>query len=253
MMEKAHTHNDVASWTAGMETKPSEINKARPRRNAVIHSVEISPKYSEEARKRVKGFRRGQYINDIEFYATEVSAWIDQQINLRGLDSPKVIDKAFLSHIVLDMPESNLQMEKVASVLNVNGSLLVLNPSITQIGACLLEIKKKSLPLKLDQVLELGYSISRGRRWDVHTVLPRKWRRAEDERRESAMKNDVSSRTTNQEHVAAFDEGSNTKIMDQEANEAIERMELKWETVCKPQSGDRVEVGAFVGVWKKLQ
>lgn len=251
-MDEPGTHPDVASATAEEETKPSEIYETRPRRNAIIHSVDVSPQYSKEARKLVRVFRRGQYINDIEFHVSEVSAWIDQQIILRGLDSSEVTDKAFLSHIVLDLPESNHQLEKAASVLNVNGSLLVLNPSITQIVACVLEIKKKNLPLKLDQVLELGHAVSRGREWDVRAFLPRAWTRAEQERTTDAKKNNASRKITNQGNVATGDEGSNTNTVDQEAIEEMPK-ETNWGVVCRPQIGNRVTVGAFVGVWKKTR
>ena len=92
-------------------------------RQAVIHTVDVSWRRSKHAEKTVKGFRRGIYADDIVFHVGDVSQWIDEQVYSRGLGQNT---KAFLSHIVLDMPSSFQHVEKAASVLHTNGNFLCL-------------------------------------------------------------------------------------------------------------------------------
>lgn len=129
-------------------------------RQAVIHTLDLSWKHSKHAEQIVKGFRRGLYANDIVFHVGDVSTWIDEQITNRGLGPD---EKAFLSHIVLDMPSPSLHVEKAASALMTNGSLLTFNPSITQIISMVKMVKQLSLPLILSNVLELGLNVSGGK------------------------------------------------------------------------------------------
>lgn len=126
------------------------------RRGAVIHTVDIAPQYSRNARQMVKGFHQGMYRNDIEFHVGDVSDWIDQQFGIRGIKP----EETFLSHIVLNMPAAQHHVEKAASALHVNGSLLAFNPSITQIISIAQVIKRRFLPLYLDRVVELGHNLT---------------------------------------------------------------------------------------------
>lgn len=244
---------DLLSDIAQDRSKPSQTGETRPRRNAVIHSLDVSPEYLEHARKTVLGFRRGQYANDIDFHASDVSAWIDQQISLRGLDRPEVKDKAFLSHIILDLPDSNFYLKKAASVLNVNGSLLLFSPSITQIVDCVKETRELGMLLKLESVLELGPAISRGREWDVRTVFPRAWTRAESERITDVVKTEASRIMANEVNVTTNDEAFNTKTLNQEAIEARVGKRRQPEIVCRPRVGNKIAGGAFLGFWRKLR
>lgn len=115
------------------------------------------------------------YSNDIEFHLGDVSEWIDQQTNNRGLDKK---DPSFLSHILLDMPNADQHIEKAASALHVNGSLLAFDPSIMQIMAIVEIVKRRYLPLRLDRVVELGSNMTGGRGLDVRAVKPRALARA---------------------------------------------------------------------------
>ena len=99
-----------------------------------------------------------------------VSEWIDRQVSDRRLHPN---DKAFLSHIILDMPAVQYHIKKAAAVLYINGTLMAFNPSIIQIMAVVELVKRQYLPLQLDRVIELGPSMTGGRDWDVRSMVPR--------------------------------------------------------------------------------
>lgn len=131
-------------------------------RQAVIHTLDVSRIHSKHAEQIVKGFRNGLYAQNIVFHVGDVSQWIDEQVLHRRLG---LGEKAFLSHIVLDMPSSSHHVEKAASVLHTNGNLLAFNPSITQIISVVKTVKQLGLPLVLQSVLELGLNVSGGKDW----------------------------------------------------------------------------------------
>ena len=142
-------------------SKPSYEHSSDDRQ-AVIHTLDVSWKHSKHAEQTVKGFREGLYFNDIVFHVGDVSQWIDEQVSNRKLGPD---EKAFLSHIVLDMPSPHQYVEKAASVLHTNGNLLAFNPSITQIISIVKTVKHLGLPLVLDSFLELGLNVSGGKDW----------------------------------------------------------------------------------------
>ena len=214
-------------------------------RQAVIHTVDVSRTHSKHAEKTVKGFRQGIYANDIVFHVGDVSQWIDEQVYNRGLGPDQ---KAFLSHIVLDMPSSVQHVEKAASVLRTHGSFLAFNPSITQIISLVKTVKQLNLPLVLDSVLELG-SQSGGREWDVRAVIPRAQRvMAQD----SGMEDDASrnaEKTSDDVSVADLAE----QHPSDEDNPPIHDQVQEIEMVCRPRVGHRVAGGGFLGVWRKMK
>lgn len=221
-------------------------------RQAVIHSLDISPSHLHHAKKLVEGFRHGQYAGDVEFHVGEVSAWIDQQLIHRGLHSPEIKDKAFLSHVILDLPGSQSHLEKAASVLHVNGTLIVFNPSITQIIACVKEIKLNMLPLELDRILEVDQGMVGGREWDVRAMRPRALARAETEKRVSLEEERASTGASNQ---SLREDGGDSGI-DTKQNDPIKELvkeEIDWYMVCRPKFTERWSGGGFVGVWKKMR
>ena len=61
---------------------------------------------------------------------------------------------AFLSHAILDLPNSHHHLEAAARALRTNGTLVVFNPSIGQVQACVERVRALKLPLLLDRVLE---------------------------------------------------------------------------------------------------
>ncbi|KAL8737865.1 MAG: hypothetical protein Q9181_001268 [Wetmoreana brouardii] len=219
----------------------SEENNAQPvtearslRRRAVIHTVEVSPKYSELAVRNISGFCRGMYMRNIEFHISDVSEWIDQQMQTRS-------QKPFLSHAILDLPASCSHIEKTARALHVDGKLLVFNPSITQINSVVGLVKTKSLPLQLEKVVEIGPAMTGGRPWNVHFVKPRALIKQQSER-------EMADIDTNVE-VAA--EGKGQTSRDKTDGEGDSTDDGGWEMVCRPRPGDRVSGGGFVALWSK--
>ena len=214
-------------------------------RQAVIHTVDVSQRNSEYAEKTINGFRQGLYANDIVFHVGDVSQWIDEQVYNRGLGRDQ---KAFLSHIVLDMPSSSQHIEKAASVLHTNGTFLAFNPSITQIIALVKIVKQLYLPLVLSSVLELAPN-SGGREWDLRAVIPRALTRGA---KASATENDVlriAHEDLNDGLVADLAE-SNSADGD---NRPIHENENGVRTICRPKVGYRVAGGGFLGVWRKMK
>ena len=113
------------------------------------------------------------YSANVDFGVGDLDTWIDQQVILRGLQSKPSAEQPFLSHAILDLPGSDKYVKKVASILHPNGTLVVFNPSITQIVDCVEVVRRMKVPLILDRVIELGAGMTGGRTWDVRSVKPR--------------------------------------------------------------------------------
>ena len=133
--------------------------------------MDVSVHHTAHAKKIVQGFRQGLYADNISFNVANISDWLDQQIKDRRLEERE--NKAFLDHILLDMPDSYKHLEKAASTLRASGSVLLFNPSITQIITAAELVRTQKLPLFLEQVSELGPSVTGGKEWDVRAVKPR--------------------------------------------------------------------------------
>ena len=213
-------------------------------RQAVIHTVDISSKHSKHAEQTVKGFRQGLYANDIVFHVGDVSQWIDEQVYDRGLG---LDEKAFLSHIVLDMPASFHHVEKAASVLHTNGNLLAFNPSITQIISIVKLVKQLNLPLVLNSVLELGPN-SGGRDWDVRTFIPRALTRMA---KASTREDDPSRNTDKNSEDGSVADPAESDPFDRDSQPIHDQLSGV-EIVCRPKVGYRVAGGGFLGVWTKM-
>ena len=227
----------------------------RDMRQAIIHTVDVSPQYSNHAKKVVQGFRQGLYSNDIDFYVSNVSDWIDQQFSHRQLREQE--DRTFLSHVILDMPNSYQHIEKVASALRPQGNLMLFNPSITQITAAVETIRKTHIPVYLDRVLEVGPTMTGGKQWDIRAVKPRALVQAEHERRFGGHIKDSTPENAVNENVASSiehtsDEGSDATILrNTEKAEALAKEQQGFEMICRPKPFARVVGGGFLGLWKK--
>ena len=229
--------------TPGDPYESGSTGKFARRRQAIIHSLDNLLEHSKHARKIVQGFRRGLYNSDVEFHVGDVSEWIDKEFALRASNSTDSAEGAFLSHILLDLPNSHSYAMKIVSALHVYGHLVVFAPSITQIVNWVDEIRKKKLPLQLDQVIELGRGISGGRQWDVRGVKPKALTRA-DSTRVVNLTNLVQNqmRESQDGHEQATAKTSQARVDDED---------FGWEMVCRPKVGEQVVGGGFVGLWKK--
>ena len=223
---------------------PASTKEKDLQRGAIIHSLEISQRHSEHAKQIVEGFRRGIYINDVDFHVSDVSKWIDNRIFAREQEQGEPSDQKFLSHVILDLPSSHSHIEKAASVLHTHGNLLIFNPSVTQINACVQLIKDKSVSLTLDRVLELGPAVTAGREWDIRFVKPRALLKAESEKK-------VTNETpiADKMRVEAIMEG--TKRNEEEARASAEG--TGWETICRPKPFGRTMGGGFLAMWTKMR
>ncbi|KAJ5349844.1 hypothetical protein N7541_007571 [Penicillium brevicompactum] len=249
---KEPNNKDESQNTAEPTSDPvqEEWDAWRAQRNAIIHTVDTGAKFSALAEKNVKGFRRGIYAGNVDFYVGLVESWIAKQKQLRQKTGQVSADEntvePFVSHVILDMPSSNLRIPHVTPIMKHDGLLVVFMPSITQIGECLQMIKEQNLPLVQEKVLELGNGISGGRLWDVRFATKKSGA-------------DPSSWT-----VPSIDEGAAPEAQEPGVEEQTSGSESESSSpepavksdsvlVCRPKVGVRIQGGGFVGVWRRIE
>lgn len=228
-------------------------------RRAVLHTIDVSAKYSKHARKTVRGFRNGLYADNVEFHVGDVSEWVCAELSRRSSEtvqdaaSPAVDENSaqivpFLTCAFLDLPSTHTHLSTVASALRTDGILIVFNPSITQIAECVQKVKQETLPLFLEQALELGTNgSSGGREWDVRAVKPRA--------------NKKTDESASQPGEGMTDAGSTTPGLEGEDASRQKEQALsnpvndqhEWSLVCRPKVGERVIGGGFLGVFRKMK
>lgn len=207
------------------------------KRQAILHSIEISPKFSEHARDVVRGFRHGIYAQNVDFHVGNVSEWVKKASSDRDT-------RQFLSHAFLDLPMAERHLGAVADALRTDGTLIVFKPSITQIMTCATKVKDGGIPLDLESVIELGNNGgSGGREWDVRFVRPRASDKKADSEEEVLAKVEFSEERQDVDEAVepASDESSPTSPHEGSP----------WSLVCRPKVGERITGGGFLGVWKK--
>lgn len=230
----------VAAENESENTNAMDLWKAS--RKAVIHTIDISPKYSKHAAKVVAGFRHGIYSGNVDFHVGDVSEWVASEFGRRNA----VSKTPFLSHAFLDLPSTHEHVASVASALKTDGILIVFNPSITQIADCLQKIKRQGIPLFLDQTLELGNNgTSGGRPWDLRAVKPRAASKAQALEEASDVVRSPESETSGDQDQDLHRDSSQalTEVKPEDAN---------WTYICRPKVGDRVVGGGFLGVFRKM-
>ena len=228
----------------------SSPSSDQPQRRAIVHTVDVSEKYSEHAKKIVYGFRQALYEKDIIFNVANVSDWLDQQMRERQLDNSE--DKAFLHHVILDMPSSYQHMTKASTTLRSNGSLLLFSPSITQITAAVDLVRMEKLPLFLERVVELGPSLTGGKEWDVRAVKPRALLLAEQEGKQTS-KMELKGREPSLEHPETTSTQQSVDMISRggEQSQAAIGGGQGLEMICRPKPFARLLGGGFLGVWRK--
>ncbi|KKY25002.1 putative trna (adenine-n)-methyltransferase [Phaeomoniella chlamydospora] len=246
------------------------------KRNAVIHTIDVSPSFSLHAEKTIRGFRRGMYAPHVNFYVSHISDWITEQIEHRqGTRSPTV--EPFISHVLLDLPSAHLELQRVSQILRLDGLLTVFAPSVTQIGDCVKEIKERSIPLQMEKTLELGMGISNGRVWDVRLAGVRS--RSTDRGDSSILRSrigNVGSTTASADEQTIIEsqserEAEQPDISSTECStiqsDSISAEEQKPQPsqrppeteganqevmVCRPKVGERIVGGGFVALFRKI-
>lgn len=237
-----------AETEAEHDTVQKEWDTWRAQRNAIIHTVDVSAKFSKLAEKNVQGFRRGMYGGDVDFYVGPVENWIAEQKRQRTKSSStgvlssltgKRTIEPFLSHAILDMPSAQLRIPHVAPMLKRDGFLAVFVPSITQIGDCVRLIRQHHLPLVQERVVELGMGISGGRQWDV---------------RLATKKSGADPASWSPSAEAESDEASSESAEDvTEIPVETPSKEDEMVMVCRPKVGLRTMGGGFVGIWRRIE
>lgn len=214
----------------------------RKNRRAVIHSLDISEKYSRRARDVVKGFRHGLYYHNTDFHVAAVSEWLENKL-------VEYSGQPFLSHAILDLPNANSELAAVAKALRVDGTLVVFNPSITQITQCAIKVKEDSIPLELERVVELPTNgEAGGREWDVRAVRPKATSKPVEEESVSEGEDAIDENGDGERAgEAEEDVGRKEEVRGPETAKENEG----WYTVCRPKVGDRIIGGGFLGVFKK--
>ena len=219
------------------ETAEAKVAEYKERRQAILHTIDVSSQYSAHARQTIAAFRHGQYLHNIDFHTGSVSDWVASALTARN-------DEPFLSHAFLDLPNADTHIDNVAKAMKVDGNLIVFNPSITQINECALKIKQEGIALELDRVIELGVNGgSGGREWDVRPVKPRPQKVEAASEPVATSDDDAESRDAEQERA------ENVAVSD--ANSSQTHDEGKWAMVCRPKVGERVVGGGFLGIFKK--
>lgn len=222
------------------EAAKTQLAEWKLRRQAVLHTIDVASQYTAHARDTIAAFRHGQYLHNIDFHTGSVSDWVASALSARN-------DEPFLSHAFLDLPNADLHVANVEKALKVDGTLIVFNPSITQITECALKIKQEGIPLELDRTIELGVNGgSGGREWDVRPVKPRVQQKAQVI---EPVATDGEDAESSGEELAR-DQAQEQAPIVQEA-ESQSASEGKWAMVCRPKVGDRVVGGGFLGVFRK--
>lgn len=226
-----------------VERAEAELEAWKGRRNAVIHTIDIANQYSEHAKQTIADFRHGQYLHNIDFNTGSVSDWVSSTFAARD-------NEPFLSHAFLDLPNADTHINTVAEALKVDGTLIVFNPSITQITECALKIKQEGIPLELDRVIELGVNAgSGGREWDVRPVKPRAQKAQATP--EPAAVGETATEETTAEPQSEVESREEEQSQAQTESASEPEAEGKWAMVCRPKVGDRIVGGGFLAIFRK--
>jgi hypothetical protein len=210
----------------------------RAQRSAVIHTVDVSSKFSTHAEKTVRGFRRGLYAGNVDFHVGPVEEWIADQTRQRDNK------KAFLSYAILDMPSAHQRIPHVAPVLKRDGVLVVFMPSITQIGECVQLIAREKLPFVMDKVIELGTGLSSGRMWDVRVAIKKS--RADPSSWTESSRSEAADSSASEEEASSGSSGSSEGPSEPAAEDNSV-------LVCRPKVGLKIVGGGFIGIWRRIE
>lgn len=219
-----------------------EWDSWRAQRGAVIHSVDIKPNFAKHAEKIVRGFRRGIYTGEVDFYVSPVENWIAEQTRRRT--SGQFIKKVhpFLSYAILDMPSAHTRMPQVAPIMKIDGVLAIFMPNITQIADCVEILRRQRLPFSHEKTVELGTGISSGRLWDVKFAIKK------------AASNNAVDRKRAAEGENQTDSGEGASESEPDLSASSEKSEEENTVLtCRPKVGERIVGGGFVAIFRRIQ
>jgi tRNA A58 N-methylase Trm61 len=196
-------------------------------RGAVLHTIDCNGSHSITGKRTLKGFRRGMYLNNVEFHvADSPSSWITTDEGKEWLERELISKKeqklefdsddkdAFLSGIFLDMPNYHEEMVKLAPYVKTGGFIIVFCPSITQI---------------VDAIDAI----------------------AEENERLSKLEIPTSLHLEHERTVQLLD-GAGGGLKEWDTRRAFIRATGKIGYSVRPKVGVRTVAGGFVAVWRKL-
>ncbi|KAI9902855.1 hypothetical protein N3K66_002207 [Trichothecium roseum] len=100
------------------------------RRRAVLHTLDNRRSHALAAHRFVRGFRRAQYLSDVDFHVGRVSDFVRAR-----LAAAPGGGRPFLSRCVLDLARPAAQAEALLPALKQSALVLVFQPSISQIAS----------------------------------------------------------------------------------------------------------------------
>ncbi|KAM3512181.1 hypothetical protein MY11210_004169 [Beauveria gryllotalpidicola] len=192
-------------------------------RRAVLTTLDRSGKHTRAAFKLVRGFRRAQYLADIDFHVGAVGGYVAARLAASG-------GRPVFARAVLDLPAAHEHAAAaLVPALRANAVLVLFCPSISQIAEFQAWALESRAPLRLEKVLEMPTTSTAdgvrdggcgGRHWDVKIVKPKP--------------------------VPAQEEGTGEEAACH--GPATEREPV---VVMRPKVGGRVAGGGFVAVYRK--
>lgn len=245
---QAPTENNPESLEADQKNIPAEEKQVqeewdswRAQRGAVIHTVDNRHNFTKHAERFVRGFRRGMYTGEVDFYVSPVEDWIDEQTRRRTTGGLIKRVYPFLTYVLLDMPSAQNLIPKVAPIMRADGVLAIFTPNVTQIAECVDIIRRQRLPFLQEKTVELGTGISSGRLWDIKVVQTRAHvSRIVGKRR--AVEN--QDQTDPEQSVSEFEREPSADAVKSEGDIV---------QVCKPKVGERIVGGGFVAIFRKME
>lgn len=180
------------------------------------------------------------YASDVDFHVGDVGAFIEQQRRERRHSAP------FLSYVILDLPGVDGYLQTVVDAMNTDATLAVFCPSISQIAECVRAVKSQSLPLALEQVVELGANNAAGKQWEVRAVRPRVAQDRTVRESEDSGGGIVNRMVAFVANIFGSGKGQRRSNLKEGAEEALQM-------VCRPKTGYFVHGGGFLGLWKRMK
>lgn len=254
----AANHDQSQAVTVDYMDQSAERNK----RKAIVHTIEIAEKHSRRAQEVVSGFRHGLYARNVDFHVGRIEDFLERRYTMDKGTNP------FLTHAILDLPGPDYYLAPIADALKTDGTLVVFNPSVTQITSCVQKVSEKGIPLQLEQVLELGGGMSGGKEWDVRIARIRAAKATSrgaqpidnETSDESAARTSEPLSPTSEEADGAVAVAQAETASESESDVISSRPasgsraeEQGWAMVCRPKAGKMIQGGGFLGVWRKKQ
>lgn len=210
------------------DPKKTEYESWKANRRAVLHTLDIHEANSIHAEQVVKNFRHGMYFPHVDFHTGTIEDYVSARLEASS-------NKPVFDHAILDLPATQNYFEILGKAMKPDGTLIGFCPSITQINACVILAKQKSLPFFLEKVLEIGGGVGTGgKEWDVRLVKPRALLKSEP-------------------RAPILWESGKEGVKDIPTDDKPSEVSTAgWEMVCRPKVGAKVFGGGFVGVWRRI-